>query len=298
MEPTWRRRKSDLVGHWLGFELSPTGQAFSGGELATTARAHLIEFFGSLAADETVVLAVEDLHWADEESLEFLIDLLTQLSDHHLLMIGLARPTLFDRLPGWPGDGTTSTRLDLPQLSDTASRALLREVLQRVDHVPDELVELVVARADGNAFYVEELVKMLIDDGAIDMAADDAWYVNLGRLDPNAVPSTLTGVLQARLDSLAAGERRTLQCASILGRVFWDAAVAAGRTGPTLTAAALEDVLRRELVFRRRQSTFAQSAEFFFKHALLCDVTYETVLLRERQPLHARVGLLAGGDRR
>ena len=93
--------------------------------------------------------------------------------------------------------------------------------------LPDELVELVVSRADGNAFYIEELVKMLIDSGAIDTSLDDGWHVDLGRLDPSAVPSTLTGVLQARLDALVVDERRALQCAAVVGRVFWDAAVAA-----------------------------------------------------------------------
>ena len=68
---------------------------------------------------------------------------------------------------------------------------------------------------------------MLIDDGVIDTSADDVWRVDLDRLDRGAVPSTLTGVLQARLDALVAEERRTLQCASVVGRVFWDAAVSA-----------------------------------------------------------------------
>jgi predicted ATPase len=95
-------------------------------------------------------------------------------------------------------------------LSDASSRALVCEVLQRVPELPDELVELVVSRADGNAFYIEELVKMLIDAGAIDTTDDgDAWRIDLDRLDPSAVPSTLTGVLQARLDALVATSAAT-----------------------------------------------------------------------------------------
>ncbi len=139
---------------------------------------------------------------------------------------------------------------------------------------------------------------MLIDSGAIDTSLDDGWHVDLGRLDPSAVPSTLTGVLQARLDALVADERRALQCASVMGRVFWDAAVAALSDDASGTEAALAATRRRELVFLRGQSSLEGTAEYVFKHALLCDVTYQTVLLRERQPLHRARRRLAGGDGR
>jgi class 3 adenylate cyclase/tetratricopeptide (TPR) repeat protein len=281
--------EADVVGYWLGFELpSDVAGRLQGSDFAVTARAHLFEYFGSMSAEQPLVLALEDLHWADVESLELVVDLLTALSEHHLLVVGLARPTLFDREPGWPHANTNATQLAVSPLSDASSRELVLEVLQRVDYVPDQLVELVASRADGNAFYIEELLKMLIDDGAIDTSAPDDWRIRLDRLDPSAVPSTLTGVLQARLDALAADERQTLQCASVIGRVFWDAAVAWLATDLASTDAALEVVRGRELVFLRPQSSFDSAEEYFFKHALLCDVTYETVLLRDRQPLHAR----------
>ena len=83
----------------------------------------------------------------------------------------------------------TTTRLDLPPLTDADCRALVHEVLQRVADVPDELVELVVARADGNAFYVEELIKMLIDDGVIDTSAGDGRLAGRPRHDSTGAPS-------------------------------------------------------------------------------------------------------------
>jgi class 3 adenylate cyclase/tetratricopeptide (TPR) repeat protein len=295
--------ESDIVGHWLGFELPPSTavQRLLGAEFATTARTHLIEYFGSISTQDPVVLALEDLHWADDESLDVLVDLLARLGDHHLLVVGLARPTFLDRRPGWPAGTPSATRLVLSPLTDTSSRELVREVLQRVPEPPDELVELIVSRADGNAFYIEELVKMLIDAGAVDTAAlDDTWLVRADRLDPSAIPSTLTGVLQARLDALVADERRTLQCASVVGRVFWDAAVTALAPDTAACEAALDAAHRRELVFRRGQSSFDGATEYVFKHALLCDVTYATVLLSERRPLHARAAAwleAVAGDR-
>jgi class 3 adenylate cyclase/tetratricopeptide (TPR) repeat protein len=281
--------EADVVGHWLGFELSSSAavQRLLGAQFAVTARAQLLAFFASLAATDPVLLALEDLHWADDESLHLIGEVITHLGSQRVLVVGLARPALFERWPEFPGDAVRSTRLELPALGETDSRTLVHEVLQRVEDLPGELVDLVVSRADGNAFYVEELIKMLIDKRVIDTSSsEDAWRVDLGRLDPGAVPSTLTGVLQARLDALLADERRTLQCAAVVGRVFWDAAVRALTRGSDSTAAALELARRRELVFQRADTTFEDTDEYLFKHALLCDVTYETVLLSERPLLH------------
>jgi class 3 adenylate cyclase/tetratricopeptide (TPR) repeat protein len=286
--------EADVVGHWLGFELSssPAVQRLLGAQFAETARAQLLGFFASLATSDPVVLALEDLHWADDESLDLLVELVAHLAEHRVMALGLTRPTLLDGRPDFPGDGIRCTRLDLASLSDADSRDLVHEVLQRVEEVPDDLVDLVVSRADGNAFYIEELIKMLIDNDVVDTSpADDTWRVDLARLDPSDVPSTLTGVLQARLDALQADERRTLQCAAIVGRVFWDAAVSAVYRGADATSTGLDLARRRELVFRRETTTFANTEEYLFKHALLCDVTYETVLLSERRVLH---GLVAG----
>jgi predicted ATPase len=162
--------------------------------------------------------------------------------------------------------------------------------------VPDELTDLIVERADGNAFYVEELVKMLIEDGVIETGdVWDPWRIRVERLDPDRVPATLTGVLQTRLDSLAPAERDALQRSSVVGRVFWDGTVAAlGHQGIEVAARSLELARTRELVFRRVRSSFDDSVEYTFKHALLRDVTYETVLLRDRQRLHGLVARWIG----
>jgi predicted ATPase len=123
-------------------------------------------------------------------------------------------------------------------LDTDATRELVGEVLQKAAPVPEELTDLIVERADGNAFYVEELVKMLIEDGVIETGEEwDPWRVRVERLDPERVPATLTGVLQTRLDSLAPAERKALQRSSVVGRVFWDGTVASlGPEGIEVTA--------------------------------------------------------------
>ncbi len=123
------------------------------------------------------------------------------------------------------GDGTCQL-LRLTPLDDDTSRALVADVLQHVSDRPDSLVELITRRAEGNPFFVEELIKMLIDDGVIIPGGSElAWRIDLDQLEASSVPSTLTGVLEARLDSLAPAPREALQRAAVVGRVFWDAAV-------------------------------------------------------------------------
>src|SRR4029079_1613309 len=113
-----------IVGHWLGFDVSSSEavQRLLGSQFAATARAHLTSYFAALAATDTLILALEDLHWADDESLDLLVDLLRQLRDGHFLVVGLTRPTLFERHADYPGEAVSATRLDLAPLPDSDSR--------------------------------------------------------------------------------------------------------------------------------------------------------------------------------
>jgi class 3 adenylate cyclase len=293
MSPSLRPDEADLVGHWLGFDLGSSAavRGIAGAaEFATVARAHFVDYLRALAVSETVALLLEDLHWADDESLDLTEYLVEAGISGALMIIAVARPALLERRPEW---STQSPQLHLAALSDAETRALVREVLQRLAEIPETLLELIMQRSDGNAFYVEELVSMLIDEGIIQADGDDTWRADPARLDTARVPATLTAVLQARLDGLATTERHVLQRAAVIGRVFWDAAVAAlsaargdARTSADDVAANLDAAREREFVFQRGSSAFDATKEYIFKHALLRDVTYETVLLRERELLH------------
>ena len=179
--------------------------------------------------------------------------------DTRLLVVCLARPSLFERRPSWGEGQEIHTQINLKPLSRRASRALVGEILQKAEGVPHELRDLIVEGAEGNPFYVEELIKMLIEDGVI-VHGEDHWRVELERLAEVHVPPTLTGVLQARLDSLPPEEKTLLQRAAVVGRLFWDAAVVEleAKEGSGLDeeeiASLLEAVRDRELIFRRERS--------------------------------------------
>jgi class 3 adenylate cyclase/tetratricopeptide (TPR) repeat protein len=296
MEGILPPERADLAGHLLGFDLS-TSQAVrnllgspSFRDLATV---YLIQYVQGVTVQPAVML-LEDVHWADDSSLDLLDHLVNRLPEARLLVVCLTRPELFERRPNW-GEGLEAfSRLDLKPLSRRSSRALVAEILQRVGQVPDDLRDLVVEGAEGNPFYVEELIKMLVEDGVI-QRGEEEWHVQLERLADVRVPPTLTGVLQARLDSLPRDEKTVLQRASVVGRVFWDGTVAALEAGDEERIEReelqplLESARGRELVFRRERSAFEAADEYTFKHAVLRDVTYDTVLLKLRKVYHAQV---------
>ena len=188
-------------------------------------------------------------------------------------------------------------RLELQPLTVHDSSQLVMEILQKVDQIPDSLQELVVKGAEGNPFYIEELVKMLIEDGVI-LTREEQWQVEQQRLAEIEIPPTLTGVLQARLEGLPQEERNTLQQASVVGHIFWDDAVdyIGTESIPKDTQSALRTTVddlsslrQRELIYHREESAFTDAAEYTFKHALLRDVTYESVLRRVRKAYHGLV---------
>jgi tetratricopeptide (TPR) repeat protein len=174
------------------------------------------------------------------------------------------------------------------------SRELVEEILQQVEGVPAVLRDLVVSGAEGNPFFTEELIKMLIEEGVIHKG-ETVWSVDAERLGELQVPQTLTGVLQARLDRLPFDQHQVLQQASVIGRLFWDLAVAyiaaAAQTEPHAEEVdrALDALQGREMVFPGATTSIQGVHEYLFKHALLREVTYEGVLKRVRRVYHGLV---------
>jgi class 3 adenylate cyclase/tetratricopeptide (TPR) repeat protein len=282
------RDEAAALALWLGFDVAglpgvPDGVA--GERLAIAGRTYLTELVRFTAARAPVVLLLEDLHWADDDSLAFLHHLFAELADSAILVVAAARPELLAVQPDWAHACRRGDLIELGPLTTQQTRLLVREILRQAGHVPAQLEDLVVDRADGNSFYVEEIVQMLIDDRVIDTTAGNGvWAIDIGRLDADRIPPTLVGVLQARLDALPIAARASLQSAAVIGRIFWDTAVEALSDAPPH----LDSAINRELVFARRPAAFAGCEEYIFKHALLHDVAYETVLLADRPRLHSR----------
>jgi class 3 adenylate cyclase/tetratricopeptide (TPR) repeat protein len=287
--------RAHFMGQFLGYDFTDSPYLQAAGEdpsqVQDRGSAYLIDYFNVLAATRPVIFLLEDLHWSDDSSLDFISRLASGLAEKAVLFVATARPALYERRQHWMEGFDFHRRLDLQPLSKRDSRRLVEDVLQKVSNIPEELRELVVTNAEGNPFYVEELIKMLIEGGVIVKGQAD-WQVIPGRLKQVHIPSTLTGVLQARLDGLPDSERAMLQQASIVGRVFWDRALtylnkaAAQPADGSLVDATLAHLRQKEMVYRRELSSFAGAQELSFKHAMLREVAYASVLKRMRRQYH------------
>lgn len=277
-----------LLGHLIGIDWrdSPhlSGILQDPKQIRNRALHTAAQMFRRLSASDgsPVILELEDLHWADNESLDFLNYLTEMDRDIPLLILAFTRPTLFERRTDWKCVEARHLQIELLPLDRAASHMLANELLRKVSEVPAALRELLINGAEGNPFYMEELVLMLIDQGAI--TTGEVWSLDASKLLATKVPATLAGVVQARLDGLPAPEKLTLQKASVIGPVFWDLALLAldGEAEHTLPSLARRGLLTRA----KGDATPDGLREYAFKHQILHQVTYSTLLKKTKRELH------------
>ena len=245
-------------------------------------------FFSNLAASRPVIAVVEDIHWADPA----MLDLLEELADRvegGVSFICPSRPELAGHRPGWGGGKRNYSAIALDPLGEHDASALVRSLLD-VEGMPDAVHRRIVARAEGNPFFLEEIIRQLVDNGAVHRDGRH-WRVR-GEMTEVEIPDTVQGVLAARIDLLDPSHRRVLQAAAVVGRVFWPSAVSrllngqAGQLSDAFTT--LQD---RDLVRSQLSSTLAGEPEFIFKHVLTRDVAYDTLPKRDRSAAHAAIAI-------
>jgi len=241
-------------------------------------------FFSALSTGTPVVVVVEDIHWADPA----LLDLLEEMAERvvgPVLFLCPARPELTARRPDWGGGRRNHTAVALDPLTGEESERLIG-LLLAIDDLPAAVRGRILERAEGNPFFLEEIVRHLIDEGVVVREAG-RWRAAAGIEDVD-IPDTVQAVLAARIDLLEPADKRVLQAAAVVGRVFWPGPVQelVARADVTDTIEALES---RELVLSRLGSSMAGQPEYLFKHILTRDVAYESLPKRERGQAHATV---------
>jgi class 3 adenylate cyclase len=249
--------------------------------LAVRDRLHTgwVEFVEELVAERPAVVLIEDLHWAEAP----LLDVLDRLLRHvrgPILLIGTARPELFDLHPTWASARRDASTIELESLPAGTASHMLTQLL--AEELPSHVSAMIVRQAEGNPFFVEELLESLIDQGLL-IPANGGWVVSEVPAG-FAIPDSVQAVLSARIDLLPSAEKAALQAASVIGRVFW--------TGPVYELVpdlrpdfrVLED---RDFVRRRAGSTIAGETEYAFKHQLTREVAYSGLPKGKRARLHA-----------
>jgi class 3 adenylate cyclase/tetratricopeptide (TPR) repeat protein len=242
-------------------------------------------FFSSLASQRPLVVEIEDLHWADQAMLA-LLGFLADRTDGPVLFVCSARPELSDTAPGWGGGQRSFSSITLEPLTEDQAGRLLALLLD-IDEMPTAVRSEILRRAEGNPFYIEEILRQLIDECCI-VRSGNRWKT-AEKISEVQIPDTVQAVLAARIDLLSTAEKRALQCAAVVGRVFWTGAVASLLDADIAQAIALLDKLEgRDLIISRLGTTLEGEPEHVFKHVLTRDVAFESLSLRERTDLHRR----------
>ena len=277
--------------------IAPQIRALVGaGDASTFLRDDLFDawrrFLERLAARYPLTLVFEDIHWADAGLLDF-IEHLADWAQGPILTVALARPELLDVRPAWSGGKRNAATLYLDPLTGTEAEEMVAELLPGADS--RELRETIAARSEGNPLYVEEIVRKLIDDGVLHASAEAGWEVPKA-IGPIELPRSIQALVAARIDVLPDEEKRVLQDASVVGRVFWAGAVAAVSGQPIAGIRELLGRLRlRELIVPIDPSSFSDELEFTFRHALLRDGAYDSLPKSLRAEKHEKVAAWAVG---
>lgn len=247
-------------------------------------RARLVDALTQLvlldSRERLVVLVVEDLHWIDDASQEYLTRLIDAVAGAAVLVVLTWRPTY--RAPF--AEHTYVSRVVLQPLDEAHARGLIRAALD-VDAVPDDVAALVARKAEGNPFFLEELARALLDTG---VARRDGRRLVVDR--PAAaisLPDRVQDVIAARLDRLREDQKRTVQVASVIGREFALRLLRRVADAADRLEQALGELKALEFVYER---ITAGDLEYVFKHALTQDVAYASILHARRRELHARIG--------
>ncbi len=239
--------------------------------------------FERIAEQGTVALVFEDLHWADDGLLDFLEHLLEWSRNHPIYVVTLARPELLDRRPTWGSGQRNGTSLPLTPLSEAEMRQLLTGL---APGLPEAAIRTILDRADGIPLYAVETIRMLVADGRL--AGDDAGrYRPVGDLGSLDVPSSLRGLIAARLDGLPAADRSLVADGAVLGKTFTVGALAAV-AGMDVSAleSRLRELDRLEILELDTDPRSPERGQYGFVQSLIREVAYGTLSKRDRRAKH------------
>jgi len=222
-------------------------------------------FFEALAEQRSIVLVFEDIQWADDGLLDFIEHLVDWVDEVPMLILCTARLELLERRPAWGGGKTNAATIALSPLTADETATLISALSERPLLAVETQAEL-LERAGGNPLYAEQYVRML------------------GEREPGEellLPETVQGIIAARLDSLPLEQKRLLQDAAVVGKVFWLGMLEASEQQ-------LHALQQKEFVQRARRSSVEGETEYAFKHLLVRDVAYGQIPRADRAEKHRR----------
>lgn len=275
-----------LLGAAVPTETRARVEYLEPGQLRSEAFRAIGELLSALAARRPLIAVFEDLHWADSASIDLAIDLLALTEFAPIGLVLVFRPRRDE--PSWQvheaaarEHGYAYEAIGLSPLARDDARSLISALLD-IDGLPDRVRELILSKSEGNPYFIEEVIKSLIDRGVL-IYSEGRW-VATSDIVSISVPDTLSAVITTRLDRLDDVSRRVAQASSVLGREFKYDELAAVLDDLTGIDAGLVDLQRKEIL---RETARVPKRQYRFRHALMQQAVYDTVLLRRRTEIHA-----------
>lgn len=288
-----------LMGIRLGGEHAARIEGLEGEAMEEMIFRSVRRLFERLAGTRPLLLLFEDLHWADLSSVKLLETLLRLVTEHAIVFTCVGRPDFPDTLGrvttvAREGYGDRYVALVLTRLSEPQCAAIVENLLG-MDDLPQSTRALIIRKADGNPFYLEEVVRSLVEQGALTFR--DGRYHRTEKIDSVVIPETIQEVILSRVDRLDEPTRHVLQLASVVGRSFQHRILAAILGTDEDIDARLAELIERRLlsvVESRRTASLKRTRlhaerEYVFTHALLQETIYGAILQRTRRRLHAQV---------
>ncbi len=239
--------------------------------------------FSNLCRRAPSIFCIEDLHWADPSSIELLQNIISDLR-YPVLFICIYRPP-FSLFTSHQESGIKSYQeVRIKDLSSSESQDMVGSLL-RTDTIPRQLGTFIRDKAEGNPFYLEEVINSLIETDVL--IKDNASWKLTRPLTEKDIPSTVQGVISARLDRLERETKRILQEASVIGRVFLYEILRRISALKDYIDKSLMNLERLDLIKTR---TFQPELEYIFKHALAQEVVYQGLLIKDRRSIHEKIG--------
>jgi len=283
-----------FLGHLMnlrfGGDLDTRLEHYSAEQIKYQTMMRLRDLLVALARQERLMLVLEDLHWADDLSLDLLSLLMDELIAHPLMLVCVYRPEREHRV--WRLGSMAQrkcleryTEISLQKLHPRESRRLVQELLA-IDNLPESVRGVILSKSEGNPFFIEEVIRSLIERGLV-YRDDDRWKAREDIVELE-VPDTIQSVVLARVDRLEAEAKHVLQCASVIGRLFKHRLLEHLTQKQQELDRCIIELEERDLVYEERT---VPELEYAFKHALTQEATYQGILEQRRRVFHREVAL-------
>ena len=290
-------RSFEYLAHLLDLGLSDEQEErihrLNAMELRAQYLAAVRSFLRNLALEQPLVIVLEDLHWADASSIDLIAELLSLTVSCPILFCLVTRP---DRESGgWDlithareQFGPRLTEITLKSLDHKQSQYLVKQIMG-IDELPEIITRIVVGKSEGNPYFIEELIRMLINEEVL-VRQNERWVLT-SQIDPEKVPDSLQGLISARIDRLPAEARLTLRIASIIGRTFPEKVIEEVMAKEAPGVELMEPLSRLESIGMVRVAQVHPELTYSFEHILMHDAAYNSITRKDRKGLHLTVGL-------